>query len=448
MHDYQPLRIADVARETAEAIVVTLEVPPALADAFRFRPGQHLPVRARIGGEEQRRTYSICCAPGSGLRIAVKRVAGGAFSNWANDTLEAGASLDVMPPAGRFVLPGSDGRPRHVVAFAAGAGITPILAMIEHGLAAEPKTGFTLVYGNRGPDGIMFRRELEDLKDRHLGRFTLLYVLSRNEESSAPLLEGRITGDKVKAFSASLFKPDEVAHFFLCGPGSMIKEARNALLALGVPRERIHHEFFAPGGGAYRATSPSPSPRVRGEGRGQGQPPSPLPVVEGRGEGKNPEGAEVVAILDGIRLQPRALGDRARLHPHLPGDPEVRAAGARLRRDVIPAAISSSTSRRRSLPKNISSPTKNVGAPKVPRATEASVFLSSLSFTSCSWMRASVRAPSRPAASSDARITSGSSIFFSSSHMRRKTASTYGASRPSVSAATAPRMICTVLTGK
>jgi ring-1,2-phenylacetyl-CoA epoxidase subunit PaaE len=258
-------------------------------------------VRAQIGGEEQRRTYSICCAPGSGLRIAVKRVAGGAFSNWANDTLEAGASLDVMPPAGRFVLPGSDGRPRHVVAFAAGAGITPILAMIEHGLAAEPETGFTLVYGNRGPDGIMFRRELEDLKDRHLGRFTLLYVLSRNEESSAPLLEGRITGDKVKAFSASLFKPDEVAHFFLCGPGSMIKEARNALLALGVPRERIHHEFFAPGGGAYRATSPSPSPRVRGEGRGQGQPPSPLPVVEGRGEGKNPEGAEVVAILDGIR---------------------------------------------------------------------------------------------------------------------------------------------------
>ena len=106
----------------------------------------------------------------------------------------------------------------------------------------------------------MFRQELEDLKDRHLGRFTLLHVLSRNEESSAPLFEGRITGDKVKAFAATLFKPGEVAHVFLCGPGSMIKETRNALLELGVPREKVHHEFFAPGGGAYRAEGALPDP--------------------------------------------------------------------------------------------------------------------------------------------------------------------------------------------
>jgi ring-1,2-phenylacetyl-CoA epoxidase subunit PaaE len=290
MHDYQPLRIIEVAPETADAVVVTLEVPPALADAFRFRPGQHLPVRASIDGAEQRRTYSICSAPGgSCVRVAIKRVPGGAFSNWANDTLSAGTMLDVMPPAGRFVLPESDGRARHIVAFAAGAGITPILAMIEHGLATEPETGFTLVFGNRGPDSIMFRRELEDLKDRYLGRFTLLYVLSRNEESSTPLFEGRITGDKVKALAASLFKPEEVAHFFLCGPGSMIKETRNALLALGVPRDRVHHEFFAPGGGAYRAKgTASPSPRERGEGRGEGRP-------------QPADGAEVVAILDGMR---------------------------------------------------------------------------------------------------------------------------------------------------
>jgi ring-1,2-phenylacetyl-CoA epoxidase subunit PaaE len=292
MHDYQPLRIVEVTPETADAVVVSFEVPPALADAFRFKPGQHLPVRAVIEGAEQRRTYSICRAPGgSCVRVAIKRVAGGAFSNWANDTLCAGAVLDVAPPAGRFVLPESDGRVRHIVAFAAGAGITPILAMIEHGLASEPLTSFTLVYGNRGPDSIMFRRELEDLKDRHLGRFTLLYVLSRNEESSAPLLEGRISADKVKAFAASLFNPQEVAHFFLCGPGSMIKETRSALLALGVPRERVHHEFFAPGGGAYRAKRPEeasshqPPPRREGELAG----------------GSAGEGAEVVAILDGLR---------------------------------------------------------------------------------------------------------------------------------------------------
>jgi ring-1,2-phenylacetyl-CoA epoxidase subunit PaaE len=289
MRDYQPLKIAEVARETADAVVVALEVPPALAEAFHFKPGQHLPVRASIDGAEQRRTYSICCAPGaSALRIAIKRVAGGAFSNWANDRLRAGGILDAMPPAGRFVLPQTDGSARHIVAFAAGAGITPILAMVEHVLATEPETSFTLVYGNRGPESIMFRQQLEDLKDRHLGRFTLLYVLSRNEESSAPLLEGRITGDKVKAFATSLFKPGEVAHFFLCGPGSMIKEVRNALFELGVPRDRVHHEFFAPGGGAYRAKA-APAE-------------TPAPVAEeGRAESSSAAGSEVVAILDGIR---------------------------------------------------------------------------------------------------------------------------------------------------
>jgi len=299
MRDYQPLEIAEIDRETDDAVAITLHIPEALREAFGFKPGQHLPVRAEIDGEEQRRTYSICCAPGEGnLRIAIKRVADGRFSNWANDTLAAGATLDAMAPAGRFVLPESDGGPRRVVAFAAGAGITPILAMVKHALAAEPATDFMLVYGNRSPQSIMFREELEDLKDRHLGRFTLLNVLSHNEESSAPLLEGRISGDKVKAFAAKLFKPGEVAHFFLCGPGSMIKEARNALLQLGVPRDKVHHEFFAPGGGAYR--SPSPSPRLP-SGSPLARPAHNRP--EGlRGEGMGAAvGTEAVAILDGIR---------------------------------------------------------------------------------------------------------------------------------------------------
>src|SRR5689334_7436022 len=121
MHDFQPLAIAEVKRETPEAISATLDIPDQLRDAFRFKPGQHLPVRATVGGEEQRRTYSICSGPGEPrLRIAIKRVVDGRFSNWANDTLKSGAVLDVMPPAGRFVLPPGDGKARHVVAFAAG----------------------------------------------------------------------------------------------------------------------------------------------------------------------------------------------------------------------------------------------------------------------------------------------------------------------------------------
>jgi ring-1,2-phenylacetyl-CoA epoxidase subunit PaaE len=215
------------------------------------------------------------------LRIAIKRVDGGYFSIWANQALAAGGIVDVMPPQGRFVLPESDGSARHVVAIAAGAGITPILAMVKYALLHEPRTSFTLVYGNRTPDTILFREELEDLKDRYLGRFTLLHVLSRNDESSTPLLEGRITGDKIKTLSEKLFKPEDVAHVFLCGPGSMIKETRNTLFALGFAREQVHHEFFAPGGGAFR------KPQVAD----QAPPPAPTKV----------EGTEVVAILDGLR---------------------------------------------------------------------------------------------------------------------------------------------------
>jgi len=288
MKEFQPLRIVEVKRETPEAISVVLEVPAALSEAFRFTPGQHLNVRATIGGEEQRRSYSICGPAKGGLRIAIKRIAGGYFSHWANDTLEAGSRLEVMPPAGRFVLPPSDGTPRHIVAFAAGAGITPIIAMVRHALETEPTTSVTLVYGNRAPESILFREELEDLKDRHLGRFTLLHVLSRNEESSAPLFEGRIRAETVTALAATLFKPAEVAHFFLCGPGSMIKQTRNALLELGVPREKVHHEFFAPGGGAFR---------------GKGGPAKSAAAAETESEpaGRAAAGTEATAILDGIR---------------------------------------------------------------------------------------------------------------------------------------------------
>ena len=280
--DFHPLSIAEVKRETADAISVAFAVPEELREAFRFQPGQHLTLRREFNGEEVRRNYSICAGPGDALRIAIKRLDGGVFSCWANEALAAGSVLEVMPPQGRFVLPLSDGTPRHVVAFAAGAGITPIFGMLKQALLHEPATRFTLVYGNRTPQSILFREELENLKDLYLGRFTLLHVLSRNDESSSPLLEGRITAEKVKALSTRLFPPGEVAHVFLCGPGSMIKETRNALFEAGFARDRVHHEFFAPGGGAFRKVAVAAGPE--------------LPVAKA-------EGTEVVAILDGIRHQ-------------------------------------------------------------------------------------------------------------------------------------------------
>ncbi|MGE3064581.1 MAG: 2Fe-2S iron-sulfur cluster-binding protein [Hyphomicrobiaceae bacterium] len=279
MPDFAPLTVAAVHRETPDAVIVDLVVPDELRESYRHRPGQHLAVRAVLGGQELRRTYSICSARADRLlRIAIKRVAGGGFSNWANDELAAGHTIESLPPAGRFVVPPGDGTPRHLLAFAAGAGITPVIGMVREALETEPETRVTLVYGNRTPETILFSGELEDLKDRHLGRFTLLNVLSRNEESDAPLFEGRITADKVNALADRLIDLDGVAHVFLCGPGSFIKETRNALIARGVGKERIHHEFFAPGGGAYR---PAPKPEA-------------APAADAKG-------AEAVAILDGVR---------------------------------------------------------------------------------------------------------------------------------------------------
>ncbi len=282
-HDFHRLPIKEVRRETPEAISISLEIPETLRARFAWKPGQHVTLRTTLGGEEQRRTYSICSDPhDNGLQIAIKRVAGGHFSIWANSTLTAGQHLEVMPPTGRFTLPASDGKPRHILAIAAGAGITPIIAMVQHALGLEPETAVTLIYGNRTPQSTMFRERLEDLKDLYVGRFTLFNVLSRNMESDAPLLEGRINGDKVRALASGLLRLDTIDQIFLCGPGTMIKQARDAFLQLGVPRNRIHHEFFVAGGGAYRQ---EPAPRIVSEGR-----------TVGLGTG-----TEVIATIDGIR---------------------------------------------------------------------------------------------------------------------------------------------------
>lgn len=257
-HDFKSLRIA-ATRSEAGALVVTLDVPSDLADVFRYKPGQHLAIRATIGGEELRRTYSICSGPGEPLRVALKRIEGGRFSTWAQSTLRAGDSLEVMPPSGRFTLPLSDGTPRSIVAFVAGSGITPVIAMIRHALASEPGTRITLVYGNRGHDTILFAGELEDLKDRYLDRLEVIHLLTRDDDVEAPLFLGRITAEKVRALGDRLIDYKAAGHVLLCGPGSMIKDVRNELIALGVPAERIHHEFFS-SPGVPRADAPPPRP--------------------------------------------------------------------------------------------------------------------------------------------------------------------------------------------
>lgn len=280
---FHALPIAAVRRETADALSFALAVPEELSGTYRYRPGQHLVVRAKLDGEEVRRTYSICSDPADGeLWITVKRVDGGLFSAHAHANLTAGASLDVMPPAGRFVAPddGEDGRT--YLAIAAGSGITPVMGLIRHVLAREPNSRFTLIYGNRSVDGIIFREALNDLKDRYLGRLAVLHVLSRDIEADVPLLSGRIDADKVQRLLPLMAPPGEIDHVYLCGPGSLIKDARKALLDVGVGGERIHFEYFRAGPESaqqpvHRATKVDAKPAA------------------------SAAGAEVVAVLDGAR---------------------------------------------------------------------------------------------------------------------------------------------------
>jgi len=245
MSKFHALRVESVARETRDAVVVTLAVPPALADTYRYVQGQHLTLRTDIDGEDVRRSYSICSAvQDARLRIAVKRVDGGLFSNWANEHLQPGQSVEAMPPSGNFHVPLSAEHRKHYVAFAAGSGVTPILSIIKTTLQAEPDSRFTLFYGNRASSSVIFKEELEDLKDTYLARFNLVFVLSR-EQLDIDLFNGRIDRNKVNALLKCWVNPADIDVAFICGPHSMMEDVSAALLDNGVDKSRIKRELFA-----------------------------------------------------------------------------------------------------------------------------------------------------------------------------------------------------------
>jgi ring-1,2-phenylacetyl-CoA epoxidase subunit PaaE len=241
---FHPLTIDDVRPECEDAVSVRFRVPDALRHDYAFTQGQHVALRARVDGEELRRSYSICAAPEDGeLRVAIRVVPGGRFSGWAARSLQAGMTLDVLTPDGRFFTPLDPAHRKHYVAFAAGSGITPILSLVGATLKREPHSRFTLVYGNRTVASTMFLEALEDLKDRHLGRFVLHTVFSR-EHQDIDLFNGRLDAAKVRAFAERLIPPESIDEAFVCGPGAMIDEVEGALLGLGMPPERVHVERF------------------------------------------------------------------------------------------------------------------------------------------------------------------------------------------------------------
>ena len=260
---FHSLRIKDVRRETPECVSVAFAVPGELADEYRFVQGQHLNLRTQLDGEEVRRSYSICSGVDDGeLRVAIKKVHGGRFSTWANERLASGDAIDAMTPEGRFFTPLDPASGRHYVAFAAGSGITPVLSLARTTLAREPKSRFTLVYGNRRLSSTMFHEALWELKDRYLARFEIYHVFTR-EEQEVELFNGRIDAAKVQAFLDVLIPPDGIDEAFVCGPASMIDDVEAALLAAGVPREHLHVERFGVPGAAVATVDDTEAAEAR-----------------------------------------------------------------------------------------------------------------------------------------------------------------------------------------
>jgi ring-1,2-phenylacetyl-CoA epoxidase subunit PaaE len=241
---FHKLRIAEVRRETADAVSLRFDVPAALAEDYVFIQGQHLTLKAHLDGQEVRRSYSICAGVDDGeLRVAIKKVPGGLFSGWANAQLKSGDEIEVLTPDGRFFTPLDAQQSKHYVAFAAGSGITPVLSLIRTVLAREPRSRFTLVYGNRSQASTLFHEELEDLKDRYLTRFSLYNLFSR-EQQDVELFNGRLDADKVRLLADTLLPVTDIDDAFICGPGGMIDSVASALIDCGLPRERIHVERF------------------------------------------------------------------------------------------------------------------------------------------------------------------------------------------------------------
>lgn len=246
-HFYK-LRVAEIVPETDEANSIRFELPEGLEEVFRFKAGQHLSVRAEIGGEEVRRNYSLCVAPDERqLKVTVKRIAGGVFSNWVGDNLKVGDTLDVMTPHGSFTVDFDPKAKRRYVAFAGGSGITPVMSLIKTALKAEPESRFTLFYGNRDSNSVIFLEALAALKDRYLGRFELYHFLS-DEEGDVELFNGMLDRETCdEALDHLIDDAKDVDAWFICGPGPMMDAAEAALLDRDVSRDRIHIERFLAG---------------------------------------------------------------------------------------------------------------------------------------------------------------------------------------------------------
>jgi ring-1,2-phenylacetyl-CoA epoxidase subunit PaaE len=247
MAHFETLSINDIRKETNDCVSIAFDVPASLKTNFKFTQGQYITVKANINGESVRRSYSICSSPlDNELRIAVKKVPGGVFSSFANDVLQKGDSLDVMYPNGKFYTPLNCNNKNSYIAFASGSGITPIISIIKTTLQTEADSSFTLIYGNKNRHSIIFKEQLEALKNKFIGRLSIVYILSR-EKTDAAIHFGRIDASKAELLCNHIIEPLTAAGIFLCGPSEMIFSVKEQLEKRGVDSKKIHFELFGVG---------------------------------------------------------------------------------------------------------------------------------------------------------------------------------------------------------
>jgi ring-1,2-phenylacetyl-CoA epoxidase subunit PaaE len=239
---FEKVAIKEVRKETEDCVSILLDVPENLKDSFSYLPGQHISLRTSINNEEVRRSYSLCSSPlHNEWRIAIKKVDGGIFSAFANQQLQPGDTIEIMPPLGHFTLPHTTEQKRYIC-FAAGSGITPVLSILKTGLYNQPESSFTLIYGNRNSQSIIFKEEIEALKNIFMNRLQIVHVLSR-EQSESPLNEGRIDARKCEQIFKHVISLN-ADEFFICGPEEMIHTIKNWLEENGVASKKIHFELF------------------------------------------------------------------------------------------------------------------------------------------------------------------------------------------------------------
>ncbi len=247
MARFHNIKVADIYKETKDCSVLSFDIPEELISEFQYKQGQHLTLRTTIDGEEVRRSYSLCSSPiENKWKVAVKKINGGLFSTFVNDTLKKGDAIEIMAPNGIFNTEVNPTQAKNYIAFAAGSGITPILSIIKTHLALEPKSTFKLFYLNRTVKSIIFKEEIEQLKNVYFDRFEIFHFLTK-EHRSIELLNGRFTKEKLKVLTSKIIDIPSVDECFICGPEEMIFLIRDELVAAGLNKNKVHFELFSTG---------------------------------------------------------------------------------------------------------------------------------------------------------------------------------------------------------